>query len=100
MSLHQTDCHLDGKQVTVHFRYYWPKAYVLWQHKRYGSIDIIEVMDSDERIDVESLPVESQIACRHAAWEHLHGNQLLKDANVSSIWQADEHHSALRLNTD
>ncbi|KTC69021.1 hypothetical protein Lbir_2215 [Legionella birminghamensis] len=86
--------------MTVHFRYYWPNAFVLWQHKRFGSIDITEVMTSDERIDFESLPVESQIACRHAAWEHLHVNKLLQEANIANIWQADEQRSALRIGVD
>ena len=81
-SLQTTIPILSTQKLTIHFDYFLPEHFALWEDKNNGSIRILDVVTADTITSLSSIPIEVVIAIRRVCWDYLENNNLFHTHNV------------------
>ena len=73
---------ITSKEILIHFEYYLPNQFMLWEDKNNGSIKIIEVFVEQTRTPLPYSSIETQIQLRRTCWDYLEHNHLFHTHNI------------------
>lgn len=78
----------NGSQlpVQIRFEYFIPPLFQEWQDKAHGSIQILQLLHSDNKEPIIDLQLDEMITLRRICWHYLEEKKLLITSKKKSLF--------------